>query len=258
MNPRLARMAAWVVALALIAAPIIAVLNGWLADDRWPIRRLVVQGRFVQIDESDVRAAVAPAVHGGFFAVELADVKRAVEALPWVERAEVRKQWPDRIDVRVDERVPIAFFGSDRLLSQHGEVFVAPMNQVSNDLPQLDGPDGRADEVWTAHQRASAALKRIGVEIAATRMNERGAWTLTAADGAVFVLGREQMDARLQRFVAAMSRLREDERRRIERADLRFANGFSVTWRAPVTPTLSPESNDVAEPTAGGNHEPQA
>jgi hypothetical protein len=30
-NPRLARIAAWMIALALVATPIIAALNGWLA-----------------------------------------------------------------------------------------------------------------------------------------------------------------------------------------------------------------------------------
>ena len=46
MSPRIARLAAWMIALALVATPIVAVLNGWLADERWPIRRLVVQGSF--------------------------------------------------------------------------------------------------------------------------------------------------------------------------------------------------------------------
>ncbi len=34
------RLAAWVIALALIALPIIGVLEGWFASGRWPVRQL--------------------------------------------------------------------------------------------------------------------------------------------------------------------------------------------------------------------------
>ncbi|MBL0042619.1 MAG: FtsQ-type POTRA domain-containing protein [Xanthomonadales bacterium] len=256
MNPRLARIAAWMIALALVATPIIAALNGWLADERWPIRRLVVQGRFVQVDEASVRAVVAPQVRAGFFAVELDAVKTAVEALPWVESAEVRKHWPDRIDVRVEERVPIAFWGDDRLLSQRGDVFAAELARVSPDLPHLDGPDARAAEVWAQHRHARERLADIGIEIRATRMNQRGAWMVLAADGAEFVLGREQTDARLERFILAMRRLPAAEHSRIARADLRFANGFAVVWRAVET---APASTAPATPETESRslHEPQ-
>ena len=255
MKLRVARIAAWMIALALVATPIVAVLNGWLADERWPIRRLVVQGSFEQVDEAAVRAAVAPRVREGFFAVELDAVKAAVEALPWVERAEVRKHWPDRIDVRVEERVPIAFWGDDRLLSHRGEVFAADLGRVPDDLPRLDGPDARAGEVWAQHRVARERLARIGFDIRATRMNPRGAWLVATVDGAEFVLGREQTGPRLDRFVAAMARLPAQERSRIARADLRYANGFSVVWRAVVEP-------DAGAPVApdqsmGNAHEPQ-
>ena len=255
MNPRIARVAAWMIALALVATPIVAVLNGWLADERWPIRRLVVQGSFEQVDEAAVRAAVAPRVRAGFFAVELDAVKAAVEALPWVEHAEVRKHWPDRIDVRVEERVPIAFWGEDRLLSHHGDVFAADIARVPETLPRLYGPDARAGEVWEQHRVARERLALIGFDVRATRMNPRGAWLVATEDGAEFVLGREQTVQRLDRFIAAMQRLPAAERSRIARADLRYANGFSVIWRAPAVPeTPVPEATESIQ---GSAHEPQ-
>jgi cell division protein FtsQ len=254
-NPRIARVAAWMIALALVATPIVAALNGWLADERWPIRRLVVQGRFEQVDEAAVRAAVAPRVRAGFFAVELDAVKAAIEALPWVERAEVRKHWPDRIDVRVEERVPIAFWGEERLLSSQGDVFAADLTRVSNDLPRLEGPDARAGEVWERHRVARERLAEIGFDIRATRMNPRGAWSVATADGAEIVLGREQLAQRLHRFIAAMQRLPVEDRGRIARADLRYANGFSVVWRAVVEPEAgAPMAPDQS---MGNTHEPQ-
>ena len=38
-----------------------------------------------------------------------------MDALPWVERADVRKQWPDTLEVQLQEHEPFAFWGQDRL-----------------------------------------------------------------------------------------------------------------------------------------------
>ncbi|MBK7144234.1 MAG: FtsQ-type POTRA domain-containing protein [Xanthomonadales bacterium] len=261
MSPRLARIAAWMLALALVATPIVAALNGWLANERWPIRRMKVYGSFVQVDEEAVRAAVAPAARAGFFAVDLAEVKSAVEALPWVARAEVRKLWPDRIDIDVRERVALAFWGDDRLLGERGEVFAADRSRVPADLPRLEGPDLRAAEIWQQFTLAREGLAQIGIAIGSARVNGRGAWSLRAVDGAEFVLGREQTRPRLDRFIAALARLPASERSRIERADLRFANGFAVVWRAPPVAPAEPGSGPAAVPAADDAtrslHEPQ-
>ena len=35
----LVRLAAWILAIGLVALPVIAVFNGWIAADRWPMRQ---------------------------------------------------------------------------------------------------------------------------------------------------------------------------------------------------------------------------
>lgn len=259
MNPRMVRIGAWVIALALIATPIIAALNGWLADDRWPVRRLIVHGRFVHVSEAEVRAVVSRHVARGFFAVELDVLRSAVETLPWVQSAEVRKHWPDRIAVRIVERVPIARWDQDRLLARDGSIFSASAADLADDLPRLQGPDGRAAEVWARHQEARLRLERLGLDVVATRIDARGAWTIAVADGAEFALGREQPMSRLGRFVAAIARLPEVDIARIERADLRFANGFAVVWRAPAAPvSMPPPASPSPSPVESRNpNEPQ-
>lgn len=258
MNMRFAHISAWLIALALVATPIIATLNGWLADERWPITQLSVHSRFKYVTEAEVRAAVAPGVRTGFFAVNLDVIKASVEQLPWVASAEVRKHWPDRIEVRVTEREPIAHWGAERLLGSDGVIFAASKDMLPEHLPRLGGPDAHATEVWERHRHLAVRMQTIGIDIIATQLNERGAWSAITADHAEVVLGRDQPMQRLERFVAALSRLPESERARIARADLRFANGFAVVWRAPALELL-PDAG-IPAPAVIENrstHEPQ-
>ena len=70
---------------------------------------------------------------------------------PMTRRAEVRRHWPDRLDVRLEEHVPLARWGQEaegRLVSVYGEVFAGSMGAGRDaELPQFAGPAGSELEV---------------------------------------------------------------------------------------------------------------
>ena len=82
----LLRMLAWTLALALVALPVVAAVNGWMGAGHWPLRTLRVQGELQRVDPQRLRATVLPYAAKGFFAVSLGDAQAAVARLPWVER----------------------------------------------------------------------------------------------------------------------------------------------------------------------------
>ena len=93
------RLVGWVLALALVVLPVVAVLNGWIGAGHWPLSKLRATGEFERVDGALLQKALLPYAQRGFFAVDLAAAQDAVSKLPWVERAEVRKRWPDVLEV---------------------------------------------------------------------------------------------------------------------------------------------------------------
>jgi cell division protein FtsQ len=227
------RLAAWLLALGLVLTPLVALLNGWLASERWPIERLRINAEYLKVDEQAVRAAAIPALHSGYFAVDLGRVREAVAALPWVESAEVRKHWPDLVEITVLEHRAHARWGNDRLVSRRGVLFAPPDIDLQVGLPLLEGPDRRLQEVLQMHQAVSELLARQRLDMRSLRLSARGSWSLQLDDGARIMAGRGDPLPRLHRFAAALPRLLANETRTLERADLRYANGFSLRWLAP-------------------------
>ncbi len=133
------RILAWLLAVGLVVLPVVAVLNGWVGAERWPLAKLRVSGDFKRVSAEELRAVVLPYVRSGFFAVRLPQVQDAVERLPWVERAHVSKRWPDVLEVSVVEHQPFARWGSDRMLSEQGRLFPVPGGLKNLKLPQLGG-----------------------------------------------------------------------------------------------------------------------
>ena len=137
------KLFAWAIALALVALPIVGVLNGWFAADRWPVTRLSVQAEFDHVSAEQIRAAAQPHLGQGFFAIHLGPLRDAIAKLPWVERVEARKRWPDTVDLVVYEQQPYARWGADRLVNRHGQLFAVADAAGLQGLPRLSGPDDR-------------------------------------------------------------------------------------------------------------------
>src|SRR5690606_29438640 len=92
---RILQVSTWALAVALVALPVVAVLNGWIGSDRWPLRTLRVNDGLERVDAARLREALLPHAQAGFFAVRLDEAQAVIARLPWVEHAEVRKHWPD-------------------------------------------------------------------------------------------------------------------------------------------------------------------
>lgn len=230
------RLVGWLLALALVALPVVAVLSGWIGADQWPLKRLRVTGEFERVDATQLRKTLLPYAQRGFFAVDLPAAQDAVAKLPWVERAEVRKRWPDVLEVRVVEHKPFARWGEDRLLSEHGRLFPVAGIQVPDGLPQFDGPDARVADVVALYNESRELFAPVGMDVRRVEVDQRGSWTLALGNGAQVVVGRSEARARLSRFVRLLPQLLTQRAQMLARADLRYTNGFSLSW-APVQAT---------------------
>jgi cell division protein FtsQ len=252
------RLVAWILALLLVALPLVAVVNGWVAADHWPIQRLRLTAEYERVSAEQVRAAVAPQLGRGFFAIDLAEVRTAVAALPWVEQVEVRKRWPDLIEVTLREHRAYARWGADRLLSDRGLLFSAEGQELLQGLPELDGPDARIADVVALHNQAQKIFAGTGLSVRGLRLSARGSWSLILSNEARVVIGRAEPEPRLARLVRVLPQLIAGEARAFERIDLRYTNGFAVRWApaaeppTPAAPAAAPHAPPTAEPIQAG------
>lgn len=190
----------------------------------FPLREVRITQLPRHVTAGEISAA-AKALRGNFFSVDLAAARGVFERLPWVRAATVRRQWPDRLEVTLDEHVPVAQWGASSLVNARGEVFHAVFD---GPLPVFSGPQGTAKEIAIQYEYFKTSLSAIGRVPVDVHVSARRAWRMRLDDGMVLELGREHIETRLSRFVAAYPRTIEPLKRRIEYVDLRYANGFAV------------------------------
>ena len=230
---RVLRLAAGMaVGLALLAA-VGAGTWALLGSSRFPVREAVLGAPARHTTQADVERALRAHLGRNFFALSPGDARAALEALPWVRRASVRRVWPDRLEVALEEHVALARWGDAGLVSRLGERFPAAAADAAS-LPLFVGPDGTEREMAAAYARFGAALAPLGARIERIVLTPRHAWQIRLDSGLHIVLGRdaEAAEARLRRFVQAYPPALAALARRPERAelqvDLRYANGFAL------------------------------
>ena len=162
-------------------------------------------------------------------------MRSAFESLPWVRKVEVRRLWPDRLQVSLEEHVALARWGADahsgRLVNTHGEVFEGELPASAN-LPQFAGPSGSAEEVTRRYAAFRDALAPLALEPRQVLLSARYSWQLRLSNGLTLELGRDQLKQpvlqRLERFVAYYAQTLGSLNRRLEYADLRYPSGFAL------------------------------
>lgn len=206
-------------------------IRRWLFDeDKIPVSGLVVQGdlEYVSMDEVRKVLAVNPQT-SNFFKLDVNQLQKVVEALPWVYQSSIRKRWPALLYVYVVEQTPCALWGSDRLLSVRGTIFEAPRERLKKTLVQLSGPDEMAGKIWDQYQQFERLLALNGYHIASVHMTNRHSWEIQLTAGPKLLLGRNEMLVKLQQFIDVYPKL--ENRESIDYLDLRYDTGVAVSWK---------------------------
>jgi cell division protein FtsQ len=195
------------------------------------VREVVVRGALTHVDAAQLESVVRRELSGTFFTMNLESARASLGKLPWVRNVSLRRQWPQRLEVTVEEHVPFGRWSDTALVDTFGSVFAA---EYDGALPQFAGPQDRAADVAARYREARAALAPLGLEVEAVRLSARGGWQISAKSAAgrlAIELGREEPAAQLERFVAAYDRTIAALARagtRIEHVDLRYRNGFAA------------------------------
>jgi cell division protein FtsQ len=221
---------------ATLAAIAVALLSwgaiAWLVRQPvFALREVVIVGRLDRASPAHLEAVIRDEFVGTFFTINLDRARASLMQVPWVRGVALRRQWPRRLEVTIDEHQPLARWNDDALLDADGTVFAA---DFEGDLPRLAGPDARAAEVVSRYREWGALLAPLSLTLDAVTLSARGGWELSARGGAgplEIELGRDEPTQRLARFVAAWDRTLGALARsgtRITHVDLRYRNGFAA------------------------------
>lgn len=229
-------------ALLCALAVALAASGAWWVAQRpmFTLKMIRVEGvgetMLRHVNPSTVRSTAVPRIKGNFFTTDLDAVRGAFEAVPWVRKAAVRREWPDKLIVTVEEHEALGTWGDEgKLVSVKGDIFTANLAEAEEDgdLPEFFGPDGSEKEVVARYRDLTEWFKAVSLTPEAVQLSSRYAWTVRLNNGMTVELGREQtkmtLKDRVDRLIGIYPELAARLQDRIvESVDMRYPNGLAL------------------------------
>lgn len=194
-----------------------------LGDSYFRVREVKVEGGRKIPKETLLSLTVMEGMPN-LFSVRLKEVVKRLESHPWIEQVRVRKVFPDKILIQIDERKPMAIVQLNELfyVDTQGEIFSPVGDRDEYNYPYLTGLTRRVlekdpEEAKRLITKALEFLRIVGQErflplgeISEIHMEEAfGIHCFTKAEGVEIRMGWEDFGEKLRRLSLIWSDLRK-------------------------------------------------
>ena len=232
-------------AFLVSAVAVISLLSfAVVSIDRSSIERVTIVG---ELSTEQLSALKARLEDIDLKETESVEIGKRVAELEWVHHVNVRKGWPSGIDLEVHVESVIAYWNDNGFINEEGASVYSDLI-TGGDLPHLYGPVGSEHEVMEQYQQLTSMLGKFGHEIKVLSVTERGSWSIETQEGVEVLLGKEDLKARMKRFLVVSERLRmQGDSREVDRMDARYINGVAVEFADNNHMKLAEVNNSVGE-----------
>jgi cell division protein FtsQ len=218
----------------------------WLVNRPvFALRQMSFSGEVEHLNLVSIKTDVVPRIQGGFFSMDLHDVRQLIEKQPWVRKASVRRVWPNGLSIEIEEHKVLARWGDSRLINTFGEVFSANLAEVADDgdMAILSGPKGSESLVAKTYVNTEMQLKPLGMRTMRLKLSDRYAWTLETDENLTIELGRDQEDfpleKKFERLQKMYPRIQAEVMPKILSVDLRNPRGVAIRGERKVVAKTS-------------------
>lgn len=204
------------------------------------IKALVVTGMRGSIDLSHqdiklIKTQIMPKINGNFFTTDLYAIQKQFQELPWIRHVLIRRVWPNRLWVNIEQHQPIAIFNDTFLINSHSEVFLNISNNTNKwqHLPQFYGDESNIETMQTYFNQFNQWLSVNHITVRKLYLSERKAWTAVLSNNLVLEIGREDLQPTIEKRIYRWLNTWTNTQKMVNvkpntRIDLRYANGYAV------------------------------
>jgi cell division protein FtsQ len=239
------RITSAVVALLVVMVLVIRVRTYLLHSPRFGIAIKEIHGlRHVSESQILMKLKQIEERNQNLFAVNLDELRKSLELLPWVKDATVRRMLPDKLIIQVVERVPIAFARTDHttcLVDDEGMLLETRPEQFWRfDFPVIFGLEpGFEPELLSRNKKRTALYKSfmksldgsdagLSRDVSEVHLQDPQSISIVLNDDTVLVhLGPDQFQEKFRRYLA-MSREIKQKYPQADSVDLRFENQIII------------------------------
>ena len=95
----------------------------------FPVKEVRIEGDLQRVSSKELQSVAQKYIRGNIFSSDLNGAQQAFGKLPWIDKAIVRRRLPDKVEIILTERIPVARWKDSGLVDNNGNIFKASTDE---------------------------------------------------------------------------------------------------------------------------------
>ena len=167
-----------------------------------------------------------------FFNINPLNIQKELINHPWIKKIEVYKKFPDKLIIKITERVAIAIFNDISLVDGSGNIF-KKLEKKKNLLKFYADDQKEVKYIYNFYKKfiKFQNLNNIQIDISYIKINSIKEFIVRTKANNLIYFGSKNIDERLGRFIQLYGSIELENLNNVEYFDMRYTNGVSVKKR---------------------------
>jgi len=221
--------------ILLIFIIIVVYLNIKNTNDRtiyFPIKEISIESKIINTSKDDVFEKSKNYLNSkSFFNFKINILKKEIEKVSWVKSADIRRVYPGKIKIYIEEHVPIAIWNNKSYMNDTGDIFF--IRDIEKKLPVINSNKNRNKIMFVYFSLLLKYISDYNFDIKIKKIEENDIRSLSAylSSGIIVKFGSKDIKDKIHTFIKLYKTLNSSDLEKIGYIDMRYANGFSIGWK---------------------------
>ncbi|MBV1870246.1 MAG: FtsQ-type POTRA domain-containing protein [Gammaproteobacteria bacterium] len=217
-------------------------------SDQIAVKKILINKSLQYVEKNDVDALLEQALEKNFFTLDLKNVADSLNELPWVKSAQIKKIWPDTLLLNIHEQTPLARWKEDQLISVSGVVFSPIDASEFGSLPHLFGKESKREGITEFYYQSQRILAGNDLHVVRVDVESTFDWRVELDNGLLLILSAKQGIEKIEQFSRIYDAHILPKLMQISHVDLRYENGFVVSWQQDKEKMLERHISETNDP----------
>ena len=189
----------------------------------YPIEEVEIRSTTSNYDTEKINDIVASIQGQDLLSLDLSDIKRSIRSDDWIRDVEIKKSFPDTLEIIIIPQQPFAIYNS-KIMMMDGSVIGAP--SLPLDLPIIMDHTNDSQSSMNTMILTVKLLQKIDLDIKKVEIHDSLIKVFTSTN--MLISDRVNYEVNLNRLVISFQDLKKLFKREIKSIDMRYSNGFAI------------------------------
>ncbi len=189
----------------------------------YPIEEVEITSTTSNYDTEKINDIVASIQGQDLLSLDLSDIKRSIRSDDWIRDVEIKKSFPDTLEIIIIPQQPFAIYNS-KIMMMDGSVIGA--RSLPLDLPIIIDHTNDSQSSMNTMILTVKLLQKIDLDIKKVEIHDSLIKVFTSSN--ILISDRVNYEVNLNRLVITFQDLKKLFKREIKSIDMRYSNGFAI------------------------------